>query len=72
MLYPEDWKKLPIPDVTLEQQKFVVELVDQILIAKEANIYADISSLEAKVNENIACLYGLTSEENKISKREQN
>lgn len=71
-LYPEDWKKLPIPDVTLEQQKFVVELVNQIFIAKEANIYADISSLEAKVNENIAYLYGLTSEEIKISKREQN
>jgi len=30
-LYPEDWKKLPIPDVPIEQQQPVVQVVDLIL-----------------------------------------
>ena len=32
-LYPDDWKKLPIPDVSLDQQSSVVALVDKILDA---------------------------------------
>ena len=28
-LYPDDWKKLPIPDVSLEQQAPIVELVEE-------------------------------------------
>ncbi|HEY5704122.1 MAG TPA: hypothetical protein VIS96_00945 [Terrimicrobiaceae bacterium] len=27
-LYPEDWKKLPIPDVPAEQQQPIVQVVD--------------------------------------------
>ena len=30
-LYPDDWKKLPIPDVSAEQQRPVVQVVDLIL-----------------------------------------
>ena len=29
-LYPDDWKKLPIPDVSPEEQAPIIELVDQI------------------------------------------
>jgi hypothetical protein len=32
-LYPDDWKKLPIPNVPPEKQAPIVALVDQILAA---------------------------------------
>ena len=62
-LYPDDWKKLPIPDVTPEQQAPVVELVDQIIAAKRIDPNADIANLEAEVDQLVYRLYGLTSEE---------
>ncbi len=58
-LYPDDWKKLPIPDVSAVQQKPVVDLVDQILVAKRANPDADIATLEKRVDELVATLYGV-------------
>ena len=61
-LYPDDWKKLPIPDVTPEQQAPVVELVDQILAAKRTDPKADIASLEAKIDQLIHELYGVPAE----------
>ena len=36
-LYPDDWKHLPIPDVPMEKQTPLVNLVDQILAAKRNN-----------------------------------
>ena len=36
-LYPDDWKNLPIPDVSPQQQQPIVALVEQILTAKRAN-----------------------------------
>jgi len=62
-LYPDDWKKLPIPDVSAAQQKPIIALVDQILIRKRANPTADISALETDLDAKVATLYGLTSEE---------
>ena len=62
-LYPDDWKKLPIPDVSAAQQKPIVTLVDQILTLKRANLAADISALETKLDVAVATLYGLTPEE---------
>jgi hypothetical protein len=59
-LYPDDWKKLPIPDVPLEQQQPIIALVDEILIAKRANSNADLTTLEADLNASVAALYGLT------------
>ena len=35
-LYPDDWKQLPIPDVSPEQQAPIIELVDQILAMSNA------------------------------------
>jgi len=58
-LYPDDWKKLPIPDVLPEQQTPIIALVDKILDAKRANPEADISDLEGELDELVARLYGL-------------
>lgn len=61
-LYPDDWKKLPIPDVSLEQQAPIVALVDQILTLRRANPRADIAALEAEIDRQVAALYGLIPE----------
>ncbi len=60
-LYPDDWKKLPIPDVTIEDQRPIVELVDKILEAKRADKTADVSVLENRVDEIVSHLYGATT-----------
>ena len=65
-LYPDDWKKLPIPDVSPEKQAPIIELVDQILDAKRTNPNADISNLENEIDEIVYLLYGLTADENEI------
>ena len=62
-LYPNDWKKLPIPDVSLEQQAPIVELVDCILTAKTADPEADITEKEREIDRLVYVLYGLTEEE---------
>ena len=62
-LYPDDWKKLPIPDASPDQQQPIVDLVEQILTLKRTNRSADISALESKVDAAVAALYGLTPEE---------
>jgi len=59
-LYPDDWKKLPIPDVSTAQQQPVIELVDQILCLKRANPAADITALESEIDALVAALYGTT------------
>ena len=62
-LYPDDWKKLPIPDVSSEQQAPIVELVDKILTAKRADFEADVSELEDEIDKLVYTLYNLTAEE---------
>ena len=62
-LYPDDWKKLPIPDVTLEQQVPIIELVDQILEIRRADPLADTGEQEAEIDRLVYALYGLTEEE---------
>ena len=57
-LYPDDWKKLPIPDVLPEQQAPIVDLVDKILVAKRFDRDADVSALEAETNYLVSQLYG--------------
>ncbi len=59
-LYPDDWKNLPIPDVSPEQQQSIVDLVEQILTVKRANPNADITALESGLDHAIALLYGTT------------
>ena len=65
-LYPDDWKALPIPDVSLEQQQPLVKLVNAILAAKATNPAADVSALEAEIDRLVYALYGLTPAEIRI------
>jgi hypothetical protein len=58
-LYPDDWKKLPIPDVDAKAQAPIVNLVDQILAARHADPKADIADLEREVDGRVAELYGV-------------
>ncbi|HQL50105.1 MAG TPA: Eco57I restriction-modification methylase domain-containing protein [Kiritimatiellia bacterium] len=62
-LYPDDWKKLPIPDVPPERQQPLVALVDRILADKRADPAADVSALEAEIDRLVYDLYGLTTPE---------
>ncbi len=62
-LYPDDWKRLLIPDVPLEKQQPIVAMVDQILAAKKENPKADTSALEKQIDEMVYALYNLTPEE---------
>ena len=62
-LYPDDWKRLPIPDVAAEQQAPIIELVDQILVAKRADPDADVSQLENEIDQVVYSLYNLTPDE---------
>ena len=65
-LYPDDWKNLPIPDVSPEQQEPIVKLVDQILDAKRTNLHAKVSELEDEIDQLVYELYDLTPNEVEI------
>lgn len=62
-IYPEHIRNIPIPTATPEQQKPIIDLVDQILTAKKADATSDTSELEQKIDELVYKLYGLTEEE---------
>ena len=63
-LYPDDWKKLPIPDVPLDAQQPVIDLVDAILSAKRANVSVNITELERKIDRAVDKLYGFDKQNN--------
>lgn len=65
-LYPDDWKKLPIPDVPESKQAPIVRLVDKILDAKRASPASDIGKLERELDAKVSALYGLTPEKTKL------
>jgi len=65
-LYPDDWKQLPIPDVTPVKQTPVEQLVERILLTKRRDAGADVSALEHELDELVYALYGLTPKEIKI------
>ena len=58
-IYPDDWKQLPIPDVSLEQQAPIVALVDKILTAKRKGFERKVSRLEKKLDKEVSMLYGV-------------
>ena len=62
-LYPDDWKKLPIPNVPPEQQVPIVELVDKILDAKRKGLEKKVVRLEKKLDKLVSALYGVEDEE---------
>jgi hypothetical protein len=65
-LYPDDWKKLPIPDVDSAAQAHIVNFVSRILDIKKADPSADTSALEKEINRIVYELYGLAEEEIRI------
>ncbi|MBQ8157546.1 MAG: hypothetical protein IJ081_00815 [Prevotella sp.] len=51
---------------SVEQQQYIVELVDEILIEKQTNPLTDTSALESEIDRLVYQLYDLTDEEIKI------
>lgn len=69
-IYPEHIRNIPIPYVSLEQQKPIIDLVNEILEAKKQNPQADTSDQEKAIDELVYQLYGLSEEEIKsVSKQ---
>ena len=65
-LYPDDWKRLPVPDVDAAAQAPIVALVDRLLAAKQRDARADSIDLEQEIDRHVYALYGLTPEEIQI------
>ena len=68
------WKKvyveaIPIPNISAEEQRPFIRLVDEILEAKAADPDADTGELEREIDELVYGLYGLTEEENTAIER---
>ena len=61
-LYPDDWKKLPIPDVPKGRQQPVVRLVDKILDAKARDAQADLENLENRIDFIVRDHYGFNDD----------
>ena len=57
---------IPIPVIPLSEQQPIIDLVNQILSAKQANPAADTTELERKIDLLVYELYGLSEEEVKI------
>lgn len=69
-----EWKKfvvhtIPIPKVASNQEKPLVDLVDQILVELDRDAEADIGDLEAAVDDLVYDLYGLTGDEDTAVER---
>lgn len=62
-LYPDDWKRLPIPSVTSEKQRPVERLVERILVTKQRDAVADVTTLEHQLDQMVYSLYSLTDNE---------
>jgi adenine-specific DNA-methyltransferase len=57
-------EKLPIKQITPDEQKPFIEIVDEILARKRAG--EDTSALEAQIDEMVFDLYGLSADERAI------
>ena len=62
-IYPDDWKQLPIPDVSPEQQAPIIALVNKILAAKRKGFERKVARLEKKLDKNVSMLYGVEDKE---------
>jgi len=58
--------EIPIREISFDDQKPFINLVDQILTAKKSNPQADTSALEREIDLLVYALYGLTDEEIQI------
>ena len=62
------WKKayvetIPVPRVSVAEQELFTTIVDCILSAKDADLHADTSALESKIDAMVYGLYGLSDAE---------
>ena len=71
-LYPNDWKQLPIPDISSKQQSQIVKLVDKIITAMCADRTGNVVTIEAEIDARVAHLYNLTEEEYSLILKETN
>ena len=62
-LKKEQLVEIPIPVISIEQQKQIVDIVDQILFEKKANPNTDTSILEYEIDKLVYQLYNLNPEE---------
>ncbi|MDR0704824.1 MAG: N-6 DNA methylase [Planctomycetaceae bacterium] len=62
-IYPEHLRNLPVSKTSLNQQRFINSLVDQVLSMKKKNPMADTSDLESQIDAIVFLLYGLTESE---------
>ncbi len=56
-MYPDDWKPLPIPDVSPDAQAPIISLVEKILAVKQSDPDYDISAIEERLDAMVAALY---------------
>jgi methylase of polypeptide subunit release factors len=61
--YPDDFRNLPIPTISLENQKPLIQLVDQIITTKKINHNANTITLEKQINTFVYKLYGINPTE---------
>ena len=71
-LYPDDWKQVPIPDVSLEEQEPIIKLVDKILAAKRTDPDTDVSELEKEIDQIVYFLYGVDIDDTDIVEEAEN
>ena len=62
----DDLKEFPLPQIDLESQQTIINLVNQILEAKKQDPQADTEALEREIDMRVYKLYGLTLEEAQI------
>ena len=60
---PAYLSKLPVKEISIEEQRPFIEKVDQILTLKQSNPFADTSLLEREIDLMVYELYGLSEEE---------
>lgn len=64
--YPNHIKSLPIKNISLSQQRPIINLVNQILTAKKEKPQADTKELENEIDLLVYGLYSLTEKEIEI------
>jgi adenine-specific DNA-methyltransferase len=65
-LCPKPVSEIPIANISPDQQKPLITIVDQIIAPKERHAEADTNELEREIDQLVYALYGLTPEEIKI------
>jgi len=57
-IYPDDWKPPPVPDLSMDRQREVIEIVDDIIAGRPTGNDVDVSQLKGRLDKAVAALYG--------------